>query len=243
MGPNQDYTLNVSATDGDISTPASQRSGVTSLTATLDGQPMTGGSAAAPCTRPEGSCALNINATLTGEQIADLDDTIEHTVAITAVDALNHPKTETFTFRVDSVAPSSFSDGGLAQLSGRTLTEDSYRMRVEARDNQPFQGERGDFDDETPTIFEQAGAGLRNLVIRLDGQPVTTTPTACFDDAECEDARVWQWDTANAVNGTHQITVTAADDVDNQEVDTFQIELQRAADRPPAPIAPCGARC
>ncbi len=231
VGPSQDYSLTVTATDGSLSSQAAQRSGVTSLSATLDGQPMTSGSASAACTRPEGSCALTINTTLTAAEIAELDESVPHTIEIKASDALGHTTTDSFSVRVDSTAPSMFFDGILAQLSGRVLGENDYRLRVEARDNEPFQGERDD-DGEAMPITDTPGAGLRDVVVRLDGQSVATGSSSCFDDPACDQARVWDWNTTAAANGVHSVTITATDRVGNQDVEEFEVDLQRLADQP-----------
>lgn len=231
VSPDYDYTLTVTATDGSLSSPAAQRSGATSLTATLDGQPMTDGSASNACTRPEGSCSLTINAALTAAQVEELDETVPHTIEIKATDALGHEEIDSFSIRVDAVAPDITLDGNLVDLEQRTLTESSYRLRAEARDNTPDTFEVGDDGKEYPD-FNTTGAGLRDLVIRLDGQTVSSTTLPCFTDPACEDARAWDWDTTQAPNGEHLVEVTAADRAGNQETQTFTVDLQRAPDAP-----------
>lgn len=231
VGPNQDYTLSIKVLDGSLSSQAAQRSGATSVTATLDGQPMTNSPLAASCTRPEGSCSLTLNTTLTGQQIAELDDAVLHTVQIKATDALGHPRTTSFSFRVDKVAPNVTLDGNLVDLEQRVITESSYRLRAEARDNTPDTFEVGDNGEEYPE-FNVAGAGLRDLVTRLDDQTVPTSTQACFADPACEQARAWDWATTQAQNGTHVIEVTAADNVGNQGTESFTVDLQRRADDP-----------
>ena len=87
VGPNQDATLQAVATDGSLSPSTAQRSGASSVTAMLDGQPMANSPVSVPCTRPEGSCTLTLNTSLTTSQLAELDAG-EHTIVITAMDAL-----------------------------------------------------------------------------------------------------------------------------------------------------------
>jgi FG-GAP repeat len=232
VGADTDFTLHVVATDGAVSPASAQRSGVTSLTVTLDGQPVTGGAKTQTCTAPEGSCSLTADITLTAAQLQSME-VGGHTFSMTATDALGHTApASTFTFKLDPVAPTSFLDGNLEQLSGRTLTESSYQLRAESRDNQPFQPEIDDTADDPEPFFDKPGAGLLDLVIRLDGQTVPTTGTACFDDSQCEDARIWDWDTTTVANGEHTITVTATDRVGNQDVREFLVTLQRAPDQP-----------
>jgi hypothetical protein len=232
VGDNQDYALNVTATDGDASTPASQRSGATAVTATLDDQPMTGGSVSSPCTAPQGSCSLTIHATLTAAQIDDLDDSVPHTIKITANDAVGHASTPiTYTFKVDTTAPTSFSTGDLLKVSGSPLTEDTYHLSVQARDNDPTINEVDDDGTEVPAT-NQPGAGLRDLVVRVDGQSMATSAIACFDDPACEQARSWTWDTTGVSNGVHTVTITATDNVNNQDVDSFQVDVEHQPDEP-----------
>jgi hypothetical protein len=236
VGVDTDLTLQVRAEDGATSPAGAQRSGVASLEVTLDGQALPGGSPTQACTAPEGSCPLTAPLTLTAAQLQALKPGV-HTIAMRAVDALGHPTiaggANSFTFMVDDVAPTTFADGSLEQLSGRTLTENSYRLRVEARDNQPFAPEIDDEADSEEPAFDTPGVGLLNLVIRLDGQTLPTTAVGCFDDPLCEDARTWQWDTTTTLNGPHRVTITASDRVGNQEVREFLVDLQRAADQAP----------
>ncbi len=134
IGPNQDYTLSVTATDGSLSSPATQRAGVTSLSATLDGEALPNASVTTPCSRPEGSCQLSIDTVISAARIDELDDAVPHTVRIRAVDALGQEEIDSFSVRVDKVAPAIYADGNLVELSGRTLTENSYRLRAETRE-------------------------------------------------------------------------------------------------------------
>lgn len=229
ISSSQDLSLQAVATDGELTPASAQRSGVSSVTATVDGQPMTNSPLTVPCTRPEGSCALTLNTAITTAQLQALDGRLEHTVTITAIDALNQSSTQSFTFRTDSVEPATAIDDNLAQSSGRTLTEDSYRLRVEATDNLPFIPEVDD-EGDPERKFDTPGAGLRDLIIRLDGQPVATSTTACFDDANCESARAWDWDTREVPNGEHTVEITATDRAGNANIREFQITLARAQD-------------
>jgi hypothetical protein len=231
VGPSHDYSLSVTATDGSPSSAATQRSGVTALSVTLDDQPFTDGSAAAPCTRADGSCALTINVQLTAAQITDLDDLLAHTIKITATDALSHSTTDSFSFHVDSIAPTGSSRGDLLKVSGSPLTEDTYHLDIEARDNAPTIPEVDD-DGTELAATSTARAGLKDLVVRVDDQSVATTPIACFDDPDCEQAHRWTWNTTGIADGVHTVTITATDKADNQDLDSFQVDVERQPDQP-----------
>jgi len=215
IGPGQTVTLQAVATDGALTPAIAQRSGATSVTATIDGQPMTSSPVGAPCIRPEGSCTLTLNTTLSAAQLDELEPG-DHTVVITASDALGQTASETLTFGFDNAAPLIELDNSLADYDGEVLTESSYRLIAQALD----------------TDAELYGAGLRDIVVRLDGQVVSTTAAACVPDTTCEQSRAWDWDTTSAANGPHEITITAADRADNQTVETIEIELQRVPDQP-----------
>lgn len=215
IGPGQTVTLQAVATDGALTPATAQRSGATSVTATLDGQPMTNSPVAAPCTQAEGSCTLTLNTNLSAAQLDELEPG-DHTVVVTATDTLGQSASETLTFGFDNAPPLIELDNSLADYDGEVLTESSYRLIAQALD----------------TDAELYGAGLRDVVVRLDGQVVSTTAAACVPETTCEQSRAWDWDTTSAANGSHEITITAADRADNQTVETIEIELQRVPDQP-----------
>jgi hypothetical protein len=121
--------------------------------------------------------------------------------------------------------------GDLADLETPRLTENAYRLKVEARDNVPFQPDVDDEGNSRP-LLDSPGAGMLDIVIRLDGQTVSTSAVACLADPACEQARAWDWDTTGAANGEHTVTVTAVDRVGNEYVDEFTVDLQRVFDQP-----------
>lgn len=235
VGPDADILLHINATDGDASSATSQRSGVASVTVKIDDQPFAGGSPTQQCARPEGSCSFSGDVSLPASQLAGLGAG-PHRVSVTATDVLGHAgPAQTFTFSVDGVNPSittGGSLGALADLEPRPLTDTSYRLLAEARDNVVLATDSGDGDDD-PSLAVPAGSGIQDVVIRLDGQPQPTTSVACVDDPACEQAQSWNWDTTTVANGIHTITVTAADRVGNQYVENFDVDVEHAPDQPP----------
>jgi hypothetical protein len=216
VGPNQDLPLTLTATDGTTDTPMNYRSGVASLSVTVDGQPITNGSATQTCTRPESSCPLTVNATMSKADLGHLEPG-PHTVQVNATDIAGNATATppSWTFNYDPNGPTIDTGSSLGSLDGETLTESSYRLTAEALD----------------TDSDLYGSGLKDLVIRFDGNVVATTAVACFNDISCEDARAWDWDTTAAASGTHTITVTATDYAGNSTVDTTTVDLERVPDQ------------
>ena len=238
VGPNRDLTLSASAVDGALTPATAQRSGATSIEAVLDPDgpnptQLVNSPATAPCSRPEGSCTLTLQATLSSAQIAQLDPTVTHSVRVTAKDALGQPSVSNVYFKIDAVEPSIDYDGSLASLADlepRPLTDGSYQLAAQAVDNRPTQTDVDDAGDPIPTST-LPGVGLLDIVVRVDGQSVTTTSTQCFNPP-CESARVWNWNTSSVQNGEHTVTVTAADKVGNERVDSFVVDVENRPDEP-----------
>lgn len=210
--------IRVAATD--------QHSGVRTLSYSIDG-----GASIPPRTCATDGCSLSLDYAID----TDVLDAGSHTIVATATDGAGHTTTSPSTsFVVDASPPEIGVGGGVVDLDaerGRVLTENSYRLLVDADDNVALDPAIGDNGDVAPT-GDIPGVGVRDVVIRLDGQTVPTSVAACFSHPECEAARAWDWDTTTAANGVHTIEVTATDRVGNQNVESWDVNLQRTGNQP-----------
>lgn len=205
VNADRDLTLSAVATDGALTPDTARRSGVVSLTATLDGRPLTGGTASAPCTRPEGSCSLSISPKLTAPQIAALDETSQHTLAVTATDALGQSHTESVRFRVDLTEPEVYVAGTLFEGDQATLSDPSYSV-------DPLGA------DEAPDGAEGARtAGIRSIEFLIDGERVDLVDFGCRTDCKREAGRntPYTLDTASRGDGDHEFDVLVTDAAGN----------------------------
>ncbi len=134
-----------------------------------------------------------------------------HTLSITAADAAgNVSPATTLTFTVDTIAPDA--------ASNLQLTDD-------VGDSQGPLASGSSTDDNTPTLSGQAEAG--SVVSVYDGANLLGTVTANADGS-------WSFTTPALSNGSHSLTATVTDAAGNVSAPTAAIQINVAADLPPA---------
>ncbi len=212
MGPERDYSLTVTATDGAETPLSAQRSGVSSLVATLDGSPMTDGADNTPCTQAQGSCQRTITPKLSKAQIANLTDGSTHTVSIVAKDALGNLSDPTaFSFRVDKGRPTIQASGRLYDARTDSVGPDDgdYGLSVAATDG-----------STTPTTAQRSG--VVEVTATLDNAPTSGSPKAasCTQTGySCQltlPTALTMEQIDNLDPGAHTIAMTATDAAGNK---------------------------
>lgn len=159
-----DYTLNVTATDGDPAPGApdsSRRSGVKTLAVYVDDE-LRFTTPEQSCTAAVGSCPMTADWTFEAGQLP----VGEHTIRIVATDQLDHssaPQGQSFpiTVRDDS------EESAVTMTAGSPTPDGSYRLTISATD---------------PTSASSYGSGIDRIEAYVDGVLVGSTDQTCPAD-------------------------------------------------------------
>jgi hypothetical protein len=224
VADDHDYALSVSATDGSTAPASAQRSGVVSLAASLDGQPMTNSPVTAPCTAPQGSCSLTLNTTLTAAQIQGLDDTVAHAVTITATDAVGHPTTSTINFKIDTNDPDLALSGALWDAQDDLVSDPSYELDIDASDG----------DSDAPS------SGVKSIAVSVDDIVKSSQDQACAA-GNCDMSGSFTFSPQDYSEGEHDIVVTVTDQAGLSTNEEFVVDVVHIADQPPKTLSASSA--
>jgi RHS repeat-associated protein len=144
-----------------------------------------------------------------------------HTIAALARDAINHTTISApWTLKIDRTAPSMSIGGSLATMKGKELSEDAYKLTIDALD-----------DNEDHAIVR---AGVKSIEIRLDGERAfyAEQPEQACPGTGCAMRRDWEFKpfAEDLAVGEHTLQVVVTDHAGNQNVQSaWKVRIARGA--------------
>jgi hypothetical protein len=144
-----------------------------------------------------------------------------HTIAALARDAINHTTiSPPWTLKIDRTAPSMSIGGALARMKGKELSEDAYKLTIDALD-----------DNEDHAIVR---AGIKSIEVKLDGARASYAeqPEQACPGAGCAMHRDWEFKPfeQDLLVGEHTLQVVVTDYAGNENVQpAWKVRIARGA--------------